>query len=306
MGEQFMEKPNTRRTILSVIFLAFLTLIGSFYFDLIVTALWGTLSYLTLIKEGVLVIGTLVFFLIKDLRKLAVYPLILVGVTATTLLNEYLQTLSWVNHYTSSSSFVGNIGGNVTMKLLSSILMVLLFFVLFKKPQTFYLVPGDLKVKAEPISFLGISKNWVSWGKLAPISGGLIAVVTIALAILTVTGTGTPLNFPLFLKVLPFIFLFAAVNSFCEGILFRHGTLASLTGQLPKEVVLILSAVYFGSFHYYGAPGGIVGVIMSSILGWFMARSLFETKGFAAPWIIHFMQDFVIFSTLALLGTFTF
>lgn len=302
-----MNKKEFRRSTLSLVFVSFLTLVASFYFDLIITATVGPLTYITWIKVGVLSLGAFLSLLFEGKeKKLTKYAVLLVGISATTLLNEYLQTLAWVNHYTASNSFLGNIGGNVLMKLLSTGLIIVLLLALFQKPKNVYLVPGDLRVKAEPIPFLGISKNWVSWGRLALVSGGLIALVTIGLSIVTVTGTGTPLNFSIFWKVLPFIFLLAAINSFCEGLLFRNTVVASLIDAFPKEAVLIVSAVFFGSFHYYGAPGGIVGVVMSSILGWFMARSLYETKGFAAPWIIHFMQDFVIFSTLALLGGYVF
>jgi uncharacterized protein len=41
---------------------------------------------------------------------------------------------------------------------------------------------------------------------------------------------------------------------------------------------------------------------MSSLLGWFLARSMIESRGFLAPWMIHFLQDVVIFSTILLLG----
>lgn len=35
-----------------------------------------------------------------------------------------------------------------------------------------------------------------------------------------------------------------------------------------------------------------------------MCRSMVETEGFVAAWIIHFFQDIVIFSTFAVLGGF--
>lgn len=66
----------------------------------------------------------------------------------------------------------------------------------------------------------------------------------------------------------------------------------------------MVAAAFFVVAHYYGAPGGIIGVIMSGVLGWYMCRSMYETRGFVAAWIIHFSQDVVIFSTIAVLGGF--
>ena len=302
-----MEKQESPKRIILLIVASFVTLIASFYFDLLVTAIAGSWAYITEVKAGLLAISALILlFVEKGDKPVMRYATVLFSVSLSTLLNEYLQTLPWVNRWTASTTFLGNIGGNVLLKLLSAVIIVLFLLALFPKPKDAYLVPGDLKVKAEPIRFLGISKNWVSWGRLALVSGGLIAAVTVGLAIITVTGTGTSPDFSLLLKVLPFLFILAPVNSFCEGIMCRNAVVGPLGRTFPKEAVMILSAVYFGSFHYYGAPGGIVGVVMSSILGWFMARSLFETKGFLAPWIIHAMQDFVIFMTLALLGGYTF
>jgi len=300
-----MKTKISRPMVIKIIIATLLSVVASLYFDLAVTAIAGTLTYLTWIKFGILALTSIAFFIFeKSPRTIAKYAALLAGISAATLLNEYLQTFAFVNHFSQSSTFAENVGANVVLKLLSAALIIGLMFALFHKADAIYIKPGDLRVKAEPIPWLGISKNWVSWGRLAPISGALIAVVTIGLTMITVTGAGMSVNFSLFFRMLPFILVYALINSFSEGILFRNGILASLTTAFPKFVVLILSALIFGSFHYYGAPGGILGIIMSSVLGWFMARSLYETKGFVAPWIIHFMQDFVIFSTMVLLGTF--
>ena len=69
-----------------------------------------------------------------------------------------------------------------------------------------------------------------------------------------------------------------------------------------KEHVIWIAAMFFGIPHYYGVPSGLIGVAMSSLLGWFMCRSMYETKGFVSAWIIHFMQDVVIFSAILILA----
>jgi hypothetical protein len=52
--------------------------------------------------------------------------------------------------------------------------------------------------------------------------------------------------------------------------------------------------------HIYGTPNGVFGVIASGTLGWFLAKSVIETRGLGWAWFIHFLQDVVIFGSGAL------
>jgi hypothetical protein len=58
--------------------------------------------------------------------------------------------------------------------------------------------------------------------------------------------------------------------------------------------------VFFGLAHYYGVPYGVVGVCMSGCLGYVLGRAMLESEGMLWPWFIHFLQDVVIFSFLAI------
>ena len=51
---------------------------------------------------------------------------------------------------------------------------------------------------------------------------------------------------------------------------------------------------------HYGIPYGVVGVAMAFALGWLLARSMVETRGLFWAWFIHFCQDVIIFSFLAI------
>lgn len=136
------------------------------------------------------------------------------------------------------------------------------------------------------------------------VSGLLIAAGTLLLTLVTVTGFAQPVSLGRLPPLLPLILLLALVNSFSEGVVYRSSVLGPLREVLPKEQVLLVSAAFFGIAHYYGAPRGVLGVIMSGALGWYMGRSMYETEGFVCAWIIHFIQDVVIFSTVAVLGGF--
>jgi len=296
-----MKKRWPAGQIVLLIVASLMTLVASFYFDLVVKAIDDHFDYVTWLKAGVLALSAiLLFFFEKGKKPITKYAVILLSVSLSTLLNEYLVTIPW--YFRGITPYLRDIGQNVLLKTLSAEIITLFLLALFWHPEEVYLTPGNLKVKAEPIRFLGISKNWISWGKLSWVSGLLISVVTVGLVALGTIGVNAYWNFELLWNVLPFIFVLAAFNSLSEGVMCRNAVLGPLGKTFPKEAVMILSAVYFGSFHYYGFPGGPLGVLMSSLLGWFMARSMDETKGFLAPWIIHFIQDCAIFITLALLG----
>ncbi|MBU3995487.1 MAG: hypothetical protein KKF42_06900, partial [Actinobacteria bacterium] len=54
--------------------------------------------------------------------------------------------------------------------------------------------------------------------------------------------------------------------------------------------------VIFGAAHYFGIPGGPVGSIMAGFLAWFATRSIQDTRGIGWSWLLHFLQDMLIFT----------
>lgn len=57
----------------------------------------------------------------------------------------------------------------------------------------------------------------------------------------------------------------------------------------------MMGSVVFGVIHYWGiAPNGLFGVLLSALLGLFLAKSIQETKGFYWAFKIHFLLDVII------------
>jgi len=46
-------------------------------------------------------------------------------------------------------------------------------------------------------------------------------------------------------------------------------------------------------------PYGLIGVMLAAFLGWILACSMQETRGMFWAWFVHFWQDVLIFSFLA-------
>jgi len=98
----------------------------------------------------------------------------------------------------------------------------------------------------------------------------------------------------------PGILLLAAMNALSEELSYRAAFLAPMNPVTGKLQAILLTATIFGLAHFYGVPYGILGVIMSFILGYLLSKSMLETKGFFWAWFIHFLQDVAIFSFMAL------
>jgi len=81
---------------------------------------------------------------------------------------------------------------------------------------------------------------------------------------------------------------------------FKASFLSVLEGPAGRSQSLLLMAAFFGIGHYYGVPYGIIGVLMASFLGWLLGKSMLETRGLFWAWFIHFWQDVLIFSFLAI------
>lgn len=258
----------------------------------------GWLPYL---KIMVLLGGGLLLFLWKKKEDLYRYAAVLSVVIGMQVVTSSIGNTAWWESVFDRNTFAGDFGGNILLKVIGILPVILLLVRFLGTREAAYLSKGDLSVKAEGIRWLGIERGKISWGKLAVISAFLISLGTILLTMITATGFSRQENWERLFSSIPLVLLFALVNSLCEGVVYRSAVLGTLSRILHKNQLIMTGALFFGVGHYYGIPSGPLGALMSSLLGWFMLRSMYETKGFLSSWIIHFMQDAVIFSTFILM-----
>jgi membrane protease YdiL (CAAX protease family) len=289
-----------------IAWVAALTLVASLAPDIVVLETARALPGWWLpAKAGLLLAGALALHLGARERALAAYGLVLAVVVAMQVVTVQIGGTTWWAAWFPAGAFATAFGGSIALKLLTLVPIVAVLLLVKRSARDAYLAPGELRAKASAIGWLSIPPDTIPWGRLAVLSGFAIAFGTLLLTLLTVTGFALPPNLGRLGPLLPLIVVLALANSFAEGVAYRSAVLGPLTGALPKGTVVLVSAAFFGVAHYYGAPSGVIGVVMSTVLGWFLARGMFETRGFLAPWIIHFLQDVVIFSTIALLGGFS-
>lgn len=159
-----------------------------------------------------------------------------------------------------------------------------------------YLTRGDLDAPAEPVDWLAI-KAGERWKQVGRQFLTVFAIVVVVIFLMAVRPSGP--EWGLIARLLPAAILLAGMNAFTENFAFRAAVLPPLVPAVEKAHALLLSALFFGLPHYYGFPPGIGGPIVATFLGWVLARSMVETKGFLWAWMMQMPLD--ILAVLAVL-----
>ncbi len=185
-----------------------------------------------------------------------------------------------------------------SITLLCTLLFLLVLWLTNRTTFEQYFRKGDISAEVVPEPMIGLkpkqNENWFHIGRNFSI---IISIVTAIVIYFQVVGENE-LSFEGLLKILPFSIVFALTNSFVEESITRLGVVVVLKNKLKERTIPLVSAFIFGIVHYWGNPRGIIGVIVSGFLGWFLTKSILETKGIFWAWFIHFLQDVIIFSAL--------
>ena len=183
--------------------------------------------------------------------------------------------------------------------VLTGILLFTLSRVLGPQFRT-YFAKGNLNAPVVAVPILGIkSKVGEGWNKVGRDFAIVISAVTGLIMYFQILHDQER-DLGAVLKFIPFILIISISNSFVEEMISRLGLIVVLKDRLSDRQISICSAALFGFVHYWGNPGGISGVLAAAFLGWLLAKSILETKGIFWAWLIHFLQDFIIFTTLFL------
>lgn len=121
-----------------------------------------------------------------------------------------------------------------------------------------------------------------------------LAIALGTLAFVVLGGLGIP-ALGRVVAVLPGVVVLAGLNAINEEVVFRASPLASLRTIFGERQTVLLVVVLFAVPHYFGVPFGLVGVAMAGAFAWWVTKSMLETRGLFWPWVIHAVQDVVIF-----------
>jgi hypothetical protein len=249
-------------------------------------------------KLGLLAAAIAGSFWISGLRPLRAFFVVLLSIYAFEGLTGWLSgTALWVGVFgTQAAPFTRAMLNTQVQRLVVSLLMIVLLLVMGYRRRQFFLTLGKLDAPIEPVRWLGFPKAdpWTRFGGQFAIYISLGLLVFLFLAARPTSGQILQA-----LPVLPAVLLFAALNAFNEEMTYRSSMLATLEGPVGSRQAVFLAAAFFGLGHFYGVPYGVIGVILAGFLGWFLGKAMVETRGFFWAWFIHFIQDVLIFSFMA-------
>ncbi len=178
------------------------------------------------------------------------------------------------------------------LRLAPAFVVIVLLLAMGLRRSDFFLRKGDIRAPVEPSRLLGMKKP-EPWTRIGSIFAIIFTVFTL---VFLIGAWGLPEDPTLdILTIIPIAAIIATMNSFNEEFTLRAAPLSVLWEKIGKQQALMITTVYFGLGHYYGVPNGVLGVLLSAFLGWFLGKSLLETKGFFWAWIIHFLPDLFIF-----------
>jgi len=138
---------------------------------------------------------------------------------------------------------------------------------------------GNISAAIVPEPMIGIkpkpNENWSHLGRNFAAIISIVTAVVIYFQLIRIN----EVSIESILKVLPFSLIFALSNSFVEESITRLGVVVVLKNILKDKTIPLISAMIFGTVHYWGNPSGIGGVLLAGFLGWFLAKSILEIKG---------------------------
>ena len=210
-----------------------------------------------------------------------------------------MQTGWWQSRFGAGGGpFARSMLGEQLRRLCVALVVIAAFRLLRYRRGDFFLVKGQLDATGAPIRWLGIMRPY-SYRRFGPLAA---LGISLGLGAFLVIGGGWPDVSPGSVSVLTVVavVVLAAMNAFSENMTYRAAPLATLEPAVGPDQAMLLGAAFFGIGHFYGVPYGIIGVVMAGALGWILNKTMLETKGFAWPWFIHFCQDALIFSFMAL------
>lgn len=205
---------------------------------------------------------------------------------------------AWINWTSQAPWALSNIALHL-LRLTSALVIMAFLLLMGLRRQDLFLDKGEVDAPVEPSKLLGMKKP-EPWTRIGSIFAAIFTLGTFAFLILS----WKP-SLEMFYQALPLIpvsLLIAVINAFNEEFTLRAAPLSALTPIIGKQQALLITTIYFGLGHFYGVPNGVPGVLLSSFLGWFLGKSLLETKGFFWAWLIHFIPDAFIFTFYSMLA----
>lgn len=228
-----------------------------------------------------------------------ILPIILTVIFTVGLL--FAGTLrNKINFSVSGNDYINGQFSYQILLLIITGLSVLTTFLLNKENFNNYFSFGQISAVGQELKIFGIKQgdNWIKTGISLIVVISLVTSTFMYFQLKKSSPDWTPLQVGLF-----WIILFSLTNSFGEEMIYRLGIVSPLKGLITPTTIFFISAILFGLPHFAGMPNGIIGATLAGVLGFVLAKSMYETNGFFWAWTIHFIQDVVIIGSLYLMNS---
>ena len=229
-----------------------------------------------------------------------IYITIFIVLVATTILLSGNKLTDKISAHFSNNAYI-NYQIKYQILLLLTAFSVLLWAYFIDKNNFAQLFSiGNINARTEKMPLFGIKEGdkWFETGLSLSILITFVTTVFMYVQLKQYT-----VNWTLLLQGLGWILLFSLTNSFGEEAIYRIGIVSPLKDGVTPTTVFLISAVLFGIPHFGGMPSGVIGVVMAGVLGFVLAKSVYETNGIFWAWLIHFLQDVVIIGSIYLMKT---
>jgi Type II CAAX prenyl endopeptidase Rce1-like len=166
--------------------------------------------------------------------------------------------------------------------------------------ESLFLTKGDLSV-ATKWRLFGSNTSWYT---LTSVFSILVLCMTGGFLMMRLNTSYNHGFATTLIEALPVVILFPLLNAINEEVRYRTVLLAEAEYVVSGDVALVMTTVLFGLNHFNSflgtsGPGGsfLAGftyALGATFLGWIAGRSMLETRGVLAAWIIHASADLVI------------
>lgn len=255
--------------------------------------------WMAVTQVGVLVVLWVVTWVWASVKPLRGFLLALIAycVAMFLILPIFIDSALWSNWVEQDSWGVSFVLDRLGTHLAPVVLMTLTLIGSGIGRRKLFLVRGNPRAVAEPTRLL-LMKKPEPWPHV--VRNFLLVYVIISVSVLAMQIRPNASQFTQALTFLPAILIAAAINAFTEEYEFRSVHIARLLLVLGKQQSIMITAVLWGLMHYWGYPGGAIGVLMVWYLGYIFAKSMIETRGFVWPFAIHFLGDVIIYAFMAM------
>jgi membrane protease YdiL (CAAX protease family) len=249
-----------------------------------------TPAWIFLLWTGVAVAG-LAWAAVRPLREACI--LLIVFFLGSMLQGCVVASSFWQSWFRGPETGLGlQLLGRPLPKVgIAAVMLGVLLWLRFH-PRELFLARGEPNAPVEPVRGFRIP---LRWGLLS----GLMTLFSAVILVAIFHPCPSPAALAGALPLLPVVLLAAALNAFAEEVMFRGALLAPLDRAVGQRHAVLLTAVLFGIFHYHGIPSGCLGVVLTTLLGWFWGKCMVETKSLLLPWLMHLVLDALIFWFIA-------